>query len=223
MQSQAHTLDVPEKLWQTLSTEEKIKISEKFEIQLHTSGGYGVLVDAQVLNKSTSATTAGASLGSAYGQANYIDRAFSGNQIDYSAKKQLGAAVLGAVVGSMFDRSAESKIVTRYTIKTNENEIKYIEEISKTSGFVHSNGICVLLNPVRPASQELCSMTKQELMLKSELGYSIDLKKNNQNVDNNIDSQTSTQRAEKVKCKIGDNPPTFLDKNLCVNANGVIK
>lgn len=218
----ASTIDIPEALWSALSDSEKEKIAHLYEANLVAPDTYGFLIDVQTQNKSTSGNNVGSSLGAAYGEANYIDRAFSGNNIDYSATNQITAGLTGAILGSLLlDKAPISKFSNRYTIKTITNEIKYIEETSSTPQFTHSVGLCVLLNPIRPASQDLCTLTKTELLLKLDLSASnpsqlpqstlLEAKIPNHNLTN-----------KKVKCKIGNNAPTYLDSNLCIQVNGDI-
>ena len=209
----SNPLDVPEHIWNDLSSENQIQLSQKFDIRIHNKISYGTLVNSQVLDKSSRGTNAGASLGSAYAQSRYIDNAFSGNSIDYSATKQLGAGLLGAVVGSLIDKPSESKFITRYTVQLANNEIQTFDQTSSEVEFTSNAGLCVLTNPVRPANQSLCNMTKRELLLTDVTS----LTKNEQN-----SLQINSPISNKVKCKIGNNAPTLINKNLCLSANGEI-
>lgn len=211
-------LDVPEHVWNSLSSSEQINLSQKFEIRTHATSSYGILVDSQVLDKSTAGTTSGANLGAAYAQARYIDNAFSGDSIDYSASKQIGAGVLGAVVGSLLDKPATSKFITRYTVHLANNNIQTFDETSKEQGFSKATGLCVLTNPVRPTNQHLCNLTKQELLLISSKG----IIENEATLKTSQPSATAPSASLKVKCKIGNNAPILMDKNLCLSANGEI-
>lgn len=219
----ASAIDIPETLWNSLNDSEKEKLAKHHEVSLIASDAYGLLVDVQSLNKSTTGSNVGSNLGAAYGQANYIDKAFSGNDIDYSASKQITAGLAGAIVGSMLlDTAPISKYSNRYAIKTVTNEIRYIEESTSSPQFTHSVGTCVLLNPIRPASQDLCTLTKAELLLKSDLGNSLQIQ-HPQSLPSGAKSPNLNSGKNKVKCKIGENAPTYLDNNLCIQANGEIQ
>ena len=59
---------------------------------------YGIVIDNQGVNESSAGTNGGALLGSALGNAAYIDRSFRpGN--NYSAVTQLGVGIFGAILG----------------------------------------------------------------------------------------------------------------------------
>jgi hypothetical protein len=113
---------------------------------------YGTILDAQTVNESTGATVAGAALGAAAGSATYADKASS-----YSATSHLGAAVLGGLVGSLFDSPARAKYRTRYTLKGADGVVRYVEEIS-AEPFHHSPGMCVVLFPMRLAPPDFCTV-----------------------------------------------------------------
>lgn len=219
----ASSIDIPETLWNTLSDSEKEKITQLYEANLLAPDTYGFLIDVQTQNKSTSGNNVGSSLGAAYGEANYIDRAFSGNNIDYSASKQITAGLAGAILGSLLlDKAPVSKYSNRYTVKTITNEIKYIEETSSSAQFTQSVGLCVLLNPIRPASQDLCTLTKAELLLKLDSGTNRPSQQP-QSIPLETKSVNSNSINKKVKCKIGNNAPTYIDSNLCIQVNGEIQ
>lgn len=219
----ASSIDIPENLWSSLSDSEKEKIAKLYEANLIAPDTYGLLIDVQTLNKSTSGNNVGSSLGAAYGEANYIDRAFSGNNIDYSASKQITSGLAGAILGSLLlDKAPVSKYSNRYTVKTITNEIKYIEEISSSPQFTQSVGLCVLLNPIRPASQDLCTLTKTELLLKLDSGTNPQSQQH-QSIPLESKSVNSNSIIKKVKCKIGNNAPTYIDSNLCIQVNGEIQ
>lgn len=219
----ATPVDIPETLWNALSDSEKEKIIKSHEVNLLASDSYGFLIDVQTLNKSTAGSNVGSSLGAAYGEANYIDRAFSGNNIDYSASKQITAGLAGAILGSvLLDKAPVSKFSNRYTIKTITNDIKFIVESSSSPQFTHSVGLCVLLSPLRPASQDLCALTKEELLLKLGLTTS-NISQPSQATSSETKSITSNSSNKKVKCKVDNNAPTYIDSNLCIQINGEIQ
>ena len=59
-------------------------------------------------------------LGSIYGQAQYIDKH---GYKTYSFREQIGAGILGALIGGMFDQPTKIEFQTRYTIELANGEI----------------------------------------------------------------------------------------------------
>ncbi len=161
----ARTLHVPSHVWAELTQEQRQALQAKYIADSILANSYGTIVDAQSLNESTSGSNAGSELGSAFGQAAYIDSAFKGNTWNYSAKNQLAAGIVGAVVGSMANTAPRAQFRTRYTIKIGNGNIEYIEEI-KSDPFRHTIGLCVALSPIRPIEQTFCTITKEVFLLK---------------------------------------------------------
>lgn len=205
-------VDVPSTLWKTLNAEEKSKLLAEVEVRI-VEAPFGIVMDAQSINTSTAATTAGSSLGAALGGATYVDSAFRGNGNNYSAVNHLGAMVLGGMIGSSVDTPAQASFRTRYTIKLPDNEIRYVEEITSTP-FRHSVGLCILLDPIRTAPQNLCSMTKESLLAVAS----------DPAIWKQAVSPTSSIAApsSQVKCKVGNNGPTFLDATICTQLSGTV-
>jgi hypothetical protein len=211
-------IDIPEHLWNDLDSNTQLSISNKYEVNIYLQSSYGLLIDAQILDKSSRGTNIGASIGSAYAQSKYIDNSFSGNSIDYSATNQLGYGLLGALVGSLLDKPAISEYQTRYTVKLANNNIEMFDEISSSENFTQSKGLCVATNPVKAVNQLLCTMSKNDLLMIAS-GEKIESIASN---SKKLELKNQTPTTNRVKCKIGENSPTFLDENLCLSANGEI-
>jgi len=92
---------------------------------------FGIVVDVQTQNESTYNTGAGASLGSAAAQAAYIDgtRSRSLQTWNYSAKKQLGAALLGAFLGAALDTPTQISHRVRYSVKTPDGTLHTVDKV----------------------------------------------------------------------------------------------
>lgn len=212
--------DVPEALWNSLTAKEKIQVSNALEVNLVSTVSMGVIMDVQTLDQSQAGTNAGSQLGAAFGSAAYVDKAFSGDNVDYSAKKHLGVALLAGVLGSAADKAPVSSFRTRYTIKLQEGSIQHIEEKTPNQ-FRHSVGMCVFLEPFRIANQQLCSMTKADLLAAAE---------NKQSARQVPQlSQTKLEQAvpvaeetKSVRCKVGENSATLLPKSTCDALGGLI-
>lgn len=116
---------------------------------------YGTVFDNQGIDRSSAGTTGGAIVGSALGSAAYIDRAFrSGN--NYSSVAQLGAGLLGAVLGAQLDRRPVSQYHFRYALRRRDGEIVYSDSVQQDA-FRHPVGMCLRIADLLPVSQSLCT------------------------------------------------------------------
>lgn len=215
----AENLDIPDALWATFSQNDKFSISAAFDVNLLPAMSFGTIIDAQTLDSSTHGTNGGAVLGSAFASAAYVDSSFKGNY-NYSAKKDIGAAILGGMLGSAIDRAPVVSFRTKYTVRFHDGSIGYVEDTTETP-FRHSLGVCVRLSPLRQANQGLCSMTKDSVLAtisgKERQTAQVEL-----NLPNIIPS-VNTDEDTKVLCIIGNNPPTYLSKQLCDATGGKMK
>ena len=208
----SQVINIPNTLWSKLSSDEKHLVSEKLNVNIVQSSSFGKIIDTQTLNESTPGTNIGSQLGSALASASYIDNAFSGNTIDYSAKSHLGMSVLGAVVGSTLDKRPVSKFLTRYTIKLNNGNIKYVDD-AREKGFRHSIGVCVYLSPFRLSPQELCETNKYKIieLAKGKISSILPNREGHQQIE--ISDKI-------VLCKIGNNPQTSMPLSICNSIGG---
>ena len=94
-------LTVPAHVWNSVSKSEQADVKGAFDVRLIPIDAYGVTVDAQTMDQSQPGNVAGSNLGAAVGSAVYVDRAFRGPNYNYSATANIGAAVLGALIGSL--------------------------------------------------------------------------------------------------------------------------
>lgn len=212
--------DVPEALWNSLTAKEKFQVSHTLEVNLVSTTLMGVIIEVQTLDQSQTGTNAGSQLGAAFGSAAYVDKAFSGDNVDYSAKKHLGVALLGGVLGSAADKAPVSSFRTRYTIKLQEGSIQYIEEQTPNQ-FRHAAGLCVFLEPFRIANQQLCSMTKADLLVAAENKESA--RQAPQLPQSKLEQAVPVvEDAITVRCKVGENSATLLPKSTCDALGGLI-
>ena len=214
------SFDVPEALWNSLTAKEKIQVSNALEVNLVSTASMGVIMDVQTLDQSQAGTNAGSQLGAAFGSAAYVDKSFSGNNADYSAKKHLGVALLGGVLGSAADKAPISSFRTRYTIKLQEGSIQHIEEETPNQ-FRHSVGLCVFLMPFSIANQQLCSMTKTDLLAAAESKQSA--RQAPQLPQAKLEQAVPVaEETKSVRCKVGENSATLLPKSTCDVLGGLI-
>ena len=149
-------IKVSQSAWLELTSTERELIQKKYIIDLADRDDFGVIIDNQGVNESTSGTTLGANLGSSIANAAYIDNAIkSGN---YSAKNQLAIGIIGAIVGSTLDRRPNAQYHYRYAVKLNSGNIKYVDEVT-SDPFRHPIGICVSVPSIALIGQQLCTQT----------------------------------------------------------------
>ena len=117
---------------------------------------FGVILDNQGVNESTSGTTLGANLGGSIANAAYIDNVIKGG--NYSAKNQLAIGIIGAIVGSTLDRRPNAQYHYRYVVKLNSGNIKYIDEVT-SDPFRHPVSICVSVPNITLINQQLCTQS----------------------------------------------------------------
>lgn len=116
---------------------------------------FGIVIDNQGINESSPGTNGGAFLGSAIGNAAYIDHSFRpGN--NYSALTQLGAGIIGAILGSQLDSPAVSQYHFRYALRLHNGEIVYRDSVQQDA-FRHPAGVCLRIADLRPVLQYLCA------------------------------------------------------------------
>jgi len=111
----------------------------------------GVISDVQQIDQSTQGTSGGAALGSTVASARYFD-----NSSNYSATGDLKASLLGAVLGSALDSPASVKIITRYTLRTMDGEIRTADAVFNKAEFTLPRGLCVKFPSLEKLPQNLC-------------------------------------------------------------------
>ena len=229
-------IKVPSHMWSDLTQEERDKVTAQYIVDLLSSDSIGVIIDVQGVDISDPGTTGGQQLGAALGSAAYIDKAFSGKS-DYSAMSHLGVSILGAVIGSSLDRAPSAKYQYRYSVKTLNNKIEYLDEHT-TAPFSKSLGACVLVPSLSSVSQDLCSESvysfrKRYFLLDSSTPppqtLSVDqIKAAPVNpippaiIPNLNPAMVINQQGEIVRCKFGNNPPVSIDRVSCQSAKGEI-
>lgn len=153
-QSGGQILLVNEAVFAQLSSDDqdKIRIGQP-SMQVVPMRSVGTLVSHQIVDTSKPGTTAGSQLGSAIAQAAYIDQARIGN---YSAVTQIGAGLVGALVGSSLDQSAQKGFLINYGIKLIDGSVKSILTRS-VDGIAAPIGQCVFVDDATEAPPYLCA------------------------------------------------------------------
>lgn len=152
--SSSETLLVNEAVFVQLSSEDQDKIrAGQPSMQVVPMQAVGTLVSHQIVDMSKPGTTIGTQLGSAIAQAAYIDQARFGN---YSAVTQIGAGLVGAVIGSSLDKSAQKGFLINYGIKLMDGSVKAILNRS-VDGIAAPIGQCVFVSDATEAPPNLCA------------------------------------------------------------------
>lgn len=100
---------------------------------------YGRISSVQFVNRSSVNTNAGANFGAVAGQAMYLDNTSFKN---YSAVNQIGAGLLGALVGSSIDNQTKTQYQRTYWVILNDGEtISVVDYVSDQTHI--PQGICV--------------------------------------------------------------------------------
>jgi hypothetical protein len=160
-------IGIPQHVWDELDSEQQRIVSSRFVISPLPGDNYGIVINVQVLNESTTGSTAGSQLGAAYGSAAYVDSAFSGSprNWNYSATNQITARVIGGLVGSLLDTKPEARFHARYTIRSGHGAVGYVDNYSSNS-LTHPVGMCVYINPLQPTTNDVCTLTKEKFLKK---------------------------------------------------------
>ena len=146
------SLSVSDGVWSTLTFSQKGLVSAHYAVEVSEKGRYARLVYVQPVNESTAGTTAGTQLGSALGQAQYIDKS---NWNNYSARGQLGAALLGGLIGSTLDARPQSAYRLVYTLRANDGSIRVVERVSESQIHI-APGLCIDTAEFVPVKDEFC-------------------------------------------------------------------
>lgn len=206
------SIHVTQNLWEDFNREEQLSISSRFQkIEIFPSNSIGLIQSVQSVDRSTKGTNSGAIVGSAIGQAAYIDRALkSGNS--YSAKSHLGIGLLGALIGSALDERPEQHYIFNYGIKTLDGQIREIRVSSKEE-FTQPIGQCVSLPELTRVSALMCSENKIQF-----------LKRISAIAGAPADTLISREYSDlQVKCNVPGIGVMTLDKNSCTQLNGEIE
>lgn len=149
-------IKVSQSAWIALTPTERELIQQKHVVDLAEQDTFGIIIDNQGVNESTSGTSGGSNLGGAIANAAYIDNAIKGG--NYSAKNQLAVGILGAMLGSTLDRKPNAQYHYRYAVRLGSGNIKYFDE-TKSDPFRHPAGICISVPDIALVDQQLCAQT----------------------------------------------------------------
>lgn len=155
------SIKVAASAWYGLPDGVRKTISDKILIATLESTMYGVIMDAQTVDESVKENRFGSQLGGLLGQSSYVDRAFD-NGGHYSATGQIGAGILGAVIGSSLNKDAQQIFRTRYSVKLADGSIQMTDTISGDA-FRLPLTACVRFPTLDMSDQTLCTQTAESL------------------------------------------------------------
>jgi outer membrane lipoprotein SlyB len=221
-------IKVSRSAWEGLNESERASIQSTKIVEIRDTGTYGTIVDNQGVDESTPGTNAGANIGAAMGQAAYIDRAFKpGN--NYSAKNQVGAAILGAMVGAALDKPAIQQFHFRYAVKLADGEIRFVDSV-QSNAFRHPGGLCVSIPDLFQLPQSVCNFATADLKRAylSPAGMTMHSEEVASKAPAPLagatqrvpDSQSSPAGLSTVMCKLGNLSPVQTTADKCVSIGG---
>ena len=221
-------LKVAQPVWAGLAQHERDAVQQRYLIEVASPESFGIIVDNQGVDESTPGSNAGSNLGMAVGNAAYIDKAFRDGS--YSAKGQLGAMLLGGLVGAALDRPQVSRFHYRYTVRMGDGNIQYIDEVSQDP-FRHPVGVCVNLPVITIAGdQQLCAQNLAWFR-STYLGTPVDNVARiapvgnvvlSRSIDTEVVSASSGSPADLVNCKLNSLAPVRTTVEKCKLINGSI-
>ena len=113
--------------------------AEVFKRSVEASTVRGIIASSQLVDLSRPGSTAGTNLGAAIAQAIYIDSASWRN---YRATTQIGAGLLGALLGSSVDSAPTIVFQKTYFVRTKSGDLKRIDERS-SDPILFPAGACI--------------------------------------------------------------------------------
>ncbi|WP_146205884.1 hypothetical protein [Azospirillum sp. TSH58] len=224
----AELLRTNEQVWSALSESEKASLQAKYVVDVADSNRYGVIIDAQALDESTPGTTGGAAIGQAYGSALYVDNAFKGSRPSYSATDHVGAALLGALIGSAMDAPPVKQFRFRYTVRDLSGSVKQIDRVEGQS-FRQPMGVCISIPSLSLETQSICdvdigSFRARYLLKENDKGTrAADLVPKTKNRKSQISHDDSLlPQGGVVRCKVGPSAIVAVSLEECLNAEGKV-
>lgn len=203
-------LKISQHVWMQFGVSERVVILEKFpSIEVVPTEIMGVIQSVQSVNRSSAGTNSGALVGSAVGQAVYVDKAFKGFGNNYSAVNHLGVALLGAALGSTLDQGPQTRFEFNYAIKTSDGNIKE-QRVFSGEEFAKPAGQCVLLPDLKSISNISCSSSKNDFLH----ALTADA------ISRTHKTQLLDAALKKITCRVPGAGLMTLDKNLCSEMEG---
>jgi hypothetical protein len=133
------SISVTDTSWKRLTKEERDRVEARYSVGVFDGGRFARILNVQIINESSPGSTAGAQLGSAIGQSQYIDHH---NWHNYSATGQIAAGLLGALIGAMVDSRPQIAYRQVYTLRDVDGNVRTIERVSDSPVYT-AVGVCI--------------------------------------------------------------------------------
>ena len=199
-------LIVTDRIFDQLAMDDQAQLKSLYpSMKMVPISSVGKILSFQVLDKSTAGNNFGSSIGSALGQATYVDKSIARGS--YSATGQLGAALIGAAIGSSLNKAPEQRFLISYGIQTFDGAIKAVVN-SSPDGIAAPVGQCVHVPDVTEAEPYLCSDT-----LVGFLNRAGRLKQDDREL-------SKTEIGVRIRCKISSVATLMLSQSECSRLNG---
>lgn len=211
--------------WATLNQQQRDLVTSRYAIEVADKGRFAKIINVQGVNESTPGTTGGAQLGGGFGQAQYIDKA---NWSNYSARSQLGAGLVGALLGSALDAPARTMHRIVYTLKSSDGAISVVEKVSQSPIYV-APGLCVDTTSFTPVNDGLCEDVLPPEIL-SVIGQAENLTAPKLRGSSSVPLPASASpvpptipSGDAVLCRLGSTSSVSTTAEKCLQAGGTIQ
>lgn len=213
-------LHIPNTIWNGLTDDERKIISNNYIVSEVEDRRYGKVISSHIENNSYINNNSMSNLGSLLGQASYIDD----NWDSYSAKDQVLAGVLGALVGSALDKKTEINIIATYTVEFLDGSVKDIKVRQKNS-HLYGFGVCLDTKHIVSANSFYCRKNYVEEILSEiyenkEVNFPDRIEKDIKTV--RIQDESENPSESNVTCKLGNGEPFITTKSICMKVKGTI-
>lgn len=223
-------LSVPFAVWHSLKSGERDQLATKFVVEIASKDRFARIVYVQGVNESMPGTTTGAELGSLLGQAQYIDKS---NWRNYSAKNQIGAAILGSLIGSALDSPPRASFRQVYTVKSADGSISTIERVSPSP--IHAApGLCVDTASFAPVRDQYCDgglIDEVSTALKDSAAppervprpSAMSVTPQASSAEPAVAAPLAAKSQELIVCRLGATASTQTTQQKCSAAGGVVQ
>lgn len=214
-------LHIQKNIWDDLTIDEKKLISNNYFVSVVENNRYGKIISSHIENNSYINNNSMSNLGSVVGQASYIDD----NWDNYSAKEQVLAGVLGALVGSALDKKTDINMSVTYTVEFLDGSVKDIRNSQKNS-HIYGVGVCLDLHRMKSANSLYCNNDHIDDILseldRNKYNDANQILEQNQKYSTVQDNEQENTHNITVNCKLGNGAPFTTTKSKCIKVKGVI-
>lgn len=195
-------------IFKQLTVEDQRKLVQKYPLMDVTDENIvGRINSYQVVNNSIDGDNSGSKLGSLLGQSTYIDG--SATSRSYSATGQVGAGIVGALIGGNFNKEAQRRFTITYGVQLIDSSIKTLS-LTSSNESASPVGQCVYFESMKEAPYNLC--------VDSLVAYLGRVKIFAANITG--PSLTVAGSIERVRCKVEGLGELSVPRDDCINLKG---